>query len=285
MLSKSLCSFFSLLVIAVVLLLEACIPTPPITPTSVPITITPVQTATGVLYEQTVDPNGKPLLSSWRDPDGSDYDEYVWDDFILPSDGMISEINWSGVYDPSRLGKGGPVLDFRVSIFPSSPAGTEPAVAGNPLVEYQTRGNAGETVIGTVGTATLYGYTFTLPTSFAASAGERYWVQIEASQQGSLPDWCLAAGTGGDARHYWRGQRRRRRYYVPFKTRGLCVFHPVSSYANVKGETNVYLFPDPYDYSGRRNTDVFFIQIPQMYGYTAGGTLSGCNITIRQDLG
>jgi hypothetical protein len=65
-------------------------------------------------------------------------------------------------------------------------------VAGNPLVEYQTGGNAGETAVGTVGTPTLFGYTFTLPTSFPAAAGERYWIQIEASQQGPLPDWCLA---------------------------------------------------------------------------------------------
>jgi hypothetical protein len=161
--------------------------------------------STGALYEQPADPNGKLLLSAWRDPDGSDYDEYVWDDFTLSADGTISEISWYGVYDPIKFGKGGTVLDFRVSIYPSTPSGMEPAVAGNPLVEYQTGGNAGETAAGMVGTATLYGYTFTLPTSFPAAAGERYWIQIEASQQGSLPDWCLTAGTGGDARHYWRG--------------------------------------------------------------------------------
>jgi hypothetical protein len=215
-------SIFSLWVVAGVLLLNACIPNPPVTPTpvnvtptSVPSTMMPVPTptepaasptpSTDVLYEQPVDPNGKLLLSAWRDPDGSDYDEYVWDDFTLPSDGTISAIDWYGVYDPLKFGKGGGVFDFRVSIYPSNPAGTEPAVAGLPLVEYQTGGNAGETAVGTVGTATLYGYTFTLPTSFPAAAGERYWIQIEASQQGSLPDWCLMAGTGGDARHYWRG--------------------------------------------------------------------------------
>lgn len=202
-------------VMVVLLVLNACIPTPPVTPTSFPSTLTPVQTATaqastatpatGAIYEQPVDPNGKLLLSSRRDPDGSDYDEYVWEDFTLSSDATISEITWYGVYDPLRFGKGGPVLDFRVSIYPSIPAGTEPAVAGQPLMEYQTGGNAGETAVGTVGTAALYQYTFTLPNSFPASAGEKYWVQIEASQQGSLPDWCLAAGTGGDGRHYWRG--------------------------------------------------------------------------------
>jgi hypothetical protein len=161
--------------------------------------------ATGVLYEQPVDPNGRLLLSSRRDPDGSDYDEYVWEDFTLPAGGMVSEIGWYGVYDPAKFGKGGPVLDFQVSIYPSIHAGTEPAVAGQPLVKYQIGGNAGEVATGTFGEAALYGYTFTLPASFTASAGEKYWIQIEASQQGSLPDWCLAAGTDGDGRHYWRG--------------------------------------------------------------------------------
>lgn len=215
MLYKSSHRVFFLWMTAVLVLLNACIPTPPVTSTFAPGTLAPGPTATepaasptpatGVLYEQPVDPNGRLLLSSWRDPDGSDYDEYVWEDFTLPSGGTISEIGWYGVYDPLKFGKGGPVLDFRVSIYPSIPAGTEPAVAGQPLVEYQTGGNAGETAVGTAGMDPLYKYTFTLPASFSASAGERYWVQIEASQQGSLPDWCLAAGTGGDGRHYWRG--------------------------------------------------------------------------------
>jgi hypothetical protein len=152
-----------------------------------------------------VDTNGKPLISSRRDPDGNDYDEYVWKDFMLPSGGSISEIHWYGLYDPSRFGKGGPVLDFQVSIYPINSAGTGPDVAGSPLVQYQTGGNAGEIAAGTLGSTPLFEYTFTLPASFATSAGEKYWIQIEASQQGSLPDWCLAAGTGGDARHYWKG--------------------------------------------------------------------------------
>jgi hypothetical protein len=219
---KSFHHIFFIWMTAGVVLLSACIPAPPatstpvqFTPTSVQSTMTPIPMDTeqilsptpapGVLYEQPVDPNGKLLLSSRRDPDGSDYDEYVWEDFMLPAGGTVSEIGWYGVYDPAKFGKGGPVLEFQVSIYSSISAGTEPAVAGQPLVKYQIGGNAGETAVGTVGTTALYQYTFTLPNSFSAFAGEKYWVQIEASQQGPLPDWCLAAGTGGDERHYWRG--------------------------------------------------------------------------------
>ena len=160
---------------------------------------------TGTMYSQPIDPGGRLLLSSWRDPDGSDFDQYVWDDFTLQSDRTITEIKWFGVYDPLRLGAGGPVLDFSVSIYPSIAVGTEPHVAGPPLVEYQTGGNAGETSIGLVGVHTVYAYIFSLPTPFTASAGVKYWVQIEAIQHGSTPDWCLAAGSGGDGRHYLRG--------------------------------------------------------------------------------
>lgn len=157
---------------------------------------------TGPLYTQPVDPNGKILLSSWRDPDGSDNDQYVWDEFTLQSDVTITEINWFGVYDPSRFGAGGPVIDFSFSIHSSTAADTEPDVANPPLVHYQTGGNAGETSIGTVGGNAMYSYSFSLPTPFIASAGVKYWVQIEASQQGSIPDWCFAGGSGGSGNHY-----------------------------------------------------------------------------------
>jgi len=159
---------------------------------------------TGPIFTQPVDPNGKLLLSSWLDPDGSDNDQYVWDDFTLQSNGTITEIDWFGVYDPLMFGKGGPVIDFSVSIYSSTAADTEPAVANPPLVHYHTGGNAGETSIGTVGGNAMYSYSFSLPTPFMVSAGIKYWVQIEASQQGILPDWCFAAGSGGSGNHYLR---------------------------------------------------------------------------------
>src|SRR5678815_4355763 len=157
---------------------------------------------TGSIFTQPVDPSGKLFLSSWLDPDGSDFDQYIWDDFTLPSDQTITEINWTGAYDPARAGLGGPVLDFKVWIYPSIAAGTEPAVAGLPLVQYQTGGNAGEISLGMVNGIPMYSYTFSLPTPFNASVGVKYWVHIVASQGGSSPDWSIAAGTGGDASHY-----------------------------------------------------------------------------------
>lgn len=160
---------------------------------------------TGSFYSQPVDPAGSLIFSSWRNPDGSNYDQYVWENFTLLANDTISQIDWTGGYDPTKAGSGGPVLDFQINIYPSIPAGTEPAVANPPLVSYMVGGNAGETSIGTVGSIPMYSYSFTLPASFAVTAGVKYWVQIEATQQGSMPDWGLAAATGGNGYHYQKG--------------------------------------------------------------------------------
>ena len=159
---------------------------------------------TGTLYDQPVDPNSKPLLSAWLDPDGSDNDQYVWDNFTIATNEAITEIDWYGVYDPLRFGAGGPVINFSVSIYSSNISNTEPAVANPPLVHYQTGGNAGEMQIGTVKGAPLYAYAFTLPAPFYVAAGVKYWIQIEAFQHGSIPDWNLAAGDGPDKNHFVR---------------------------------------------------------------------------------
>lgn len=156
----------------------------------------------GNIFTQPIDPSGKLYLSARLEPDGSDFDQYIWDNFTLQSNETVTDIEWIGGYDPLKFGMGGPVVDFTVAIYPSIAAGTEPAVAFPPLVTYQTGGDAGQTSIGMVGTIEMYSYTFHLPVAFSASAGVKYWVHIKAFQNGSGPDWGLAAGTGGNMSHY-----------------------------------------------------------------------------------
>jgi hypothetical protein len=159
---------------------------------------------TGIIYTQPISSSGTLYQSSWLPPNGGgDLDQYVWDNFTLYSTQTVTEIDWFGGYDPAKLGTGGPVFDFSVAIFPSIPAGTQPDVVNPPLVQYQAGGNAGETLFGTVGSTTIYAYTFTLPTPFTATAGTKYWVQLEAFQHGP-PDWGIVAGTGGDRQHFQR---------------------------------------------------------------------------------
>lgn len=156
-----------------------------------------------VVYTQPPGTAGVLYHSSWWDPDGSDYDQYVWDGFALAADQGLIRIEWRGGYDPAYFGSGGPVIDFSIAIYASIPAGTQPDVTHPPLVQYATGGSAGQSYAGSFGGVEMYDYNFTLPTPFHASPRTKYWVQIEASQYG-IPDWGIAAGTGGDGSHFRR---------------------------------------------------------------------------------
>lgn len=154
-----------------------------------------------VVFDQPAGSTGGLLQSSWWSPEGDDHDRYVWDNFTLSSAQDISEIKWRGGHDPLKFGSGGPVLDFTLSIYASIPAGTQPDVSRLPLLELSTEGNANQTWAGEFGETSLYDYTYTLPSAFQASAGTKYWVQIQAAQNG-IPDWGLARATGGDGSHF-----------------------------------------------------------------------------------
>lgn len=150
------------------------------------------QAAGAAVYDQPPDSTGRLIQSSWWTPNGSDYDRYVWEDFTLPTAQAISQITWRGGYDPARFGSGGPVLDFTVAIYASISAGIQPDLTRAPLAEFKTGGNANEAPAGTFAGTKMYDYVFTLPVQFLAAAGTKYWVQIEASQNG-IPDWGIAS--------------------------------------------------------------------------------------------
>jgi hypothetical protein len=170
-----------------------------------------------VLYSQPSNATGTLHQSSWWDPDGSDYDWYVWDSFIIPASRSISEIQWRGGFLYGGTWSG-PVLDFTIAIYPSIAAGTEPDVVHPPLVEYQTGGNANQTPFGVVGTTMLYDYNFVLPTAFQATGGVKYWVHIYAWHHG-IPEWGFANASGGNGAHF-----RRHSEYVFQMAPGDCAF-------------------------------------------------------------
>ena len=157
--------------------------------------------AATTLYSQPPSPSGHLFQSSWWDPDGSNYDQYLWDDFTLSGNETIGEIQWRGGYDPATFGHGGPVLYFTVAIYASIPGGSEPYIL-TPLVEYQTADKAGEVFAGVFGGVSMYDYAFTLPAPFKAAAGTKYWLYIRAAQHGGIPNWGLTVGTGGDGRYF-----------------------------------------------------------------------------------
>ncbi|NLS76162.1 MAG: hypothetical protein GXY76_02770 [Chloroflexi bacterium] len=156
-----------------------------------------------VIYSQPPKPTGGLLPTSWRDPEGSEFDRAVWENFGFGQEKTIHEVRWRGGYDPARGGSGGPVHEFTVDIYQSIPAGSEPDLSLAPLVHYRVGGNAEETPAEVLGGVQTYTYRFALPVPFQAAAATTYWVQIQAFQSGD-PDWGLVVGSGtlGDGRHF-----------------------------------------------------------------------------------
>ena len=54
----------------------------------------------GVVFEQAHDGSGTLHHSSRYQPNGTDYDQFVWDSFSVPSAQAVTEIRWRGGYDP-----------------------------------------------------------------------------------------------------------------------------------------------------------------------------------------
>lgn len=150
----------------------------------------------GVLYEQPPAATGRLVNAAWWEPDGTDYDTWAWDNFILPAGGTITELHWIGGHDPAYWPYSTPVINFEVAIYANSIA-NEPDVVQPPLVHYSTHGNAGESPAGTFAGMPSNHYQFVLPEPFQAAPGVQYWVYILAWQHG-IPDWALAPGSGGD---------------------------------------------------------------------------------------
>lgn len=163
-------------------------------------------TAQTLVFDQPHAGSGATLQSSYWDPDGSDYDQYVWDGFLFNDATAVNEIHWRGGYPGSAGTSGGNITKFKVSIYASIPAGTQPDLGylyTGPIVSYTVNGRANETYAGTFGGTALYDYRYTLPHAFQAVANTRYWLQIEAWQPG-WPNWGIAVGTGGNGSHFRR---------------------------------------------------------------------------------
>lgn len=165
----------------------------------------PASTLPGIIiYSQPPSPTGGLIHSSQvANPNGSDSDQFVWDDFSLASARSITKIQWRGGFDPARGGTGGPVTDFVIGLYASLQGGSQPDLVNPPLLVVHTGGNAGQQPAGTTGGIPMYSYQFILPSAFQAAGGVKYWLQIEAVQTG-LPDWGLEVGTGGNSTYFRR---------------------------------------------------------------------------------
>ena len=156
----------------------------------------------GIVYSQPHNGTGTLLQSSWWDPIGTDYDQYVWDSFRLTTSTPVTAIQWRGGYINGRY-LGSWVADFTVAIYGDIANGYQADIVHPPLVTYQVGGNANETPASTFGGMALYDYSFTLPTPFLAQSNRFYWVQIEAWHHG-IPDWGFATSSSGNGSYMRR---------------------------------------------------------------------------------
>jgi hypothetical protein len=163
-----------------------------------------------VIFQQPPSSTVQFFVSSRWGEDGSDYDEYTWDNFTLASTRAITEIHWRGGY----VNVVAPITQFEIAIYGSIPAGSQPDIGGGPLVHYEFPGNAGQTPAGSAGGVSVFDYGVTLPTPFNAVGGTKYWVEILAWQNG-LPFWSIQRGTGGNNSHFRFSE-------------GLAMFHSIT---------------------------------------------------------
>lgn len=164
-----------------------------------------------VVYSQAPSPAGGQFQSSWWSPISSDYDTFVWDNFSLNSNQSITQIQWTGGYNPllTGYGAGQTPTSFTIQIWSSLDSGvvalqpdlTNAQGGGGNLAQYTINGNAGETLTGNINGVATYSYSYTLNTPFAVTAGKNYWVSIVAAEPG-IPTWGLSTGTGGDGKHF-----------------------------------------------------------------------------------
>jgi hypothetical protein len=154
----------------------------------------------GVVFEQAHDGSGTLHHSSRYQANGTDYDQFVWDSFSVPTAQAVTGIRWRGGYNPGWSYWAGQIANFRVSIYASIPGLSQPFLGpGYPhtpatLIAYDTGDKAGETSAGVFDGVEMFDYHFTLPTPFQAAADTVYWVQIEAEFVNGIPSWGFATG-------------------------------------------------------------------------------------------
>jgi hypothetical protein len=157
----------------------------------------------GILFSQPPTDTGTLYESSYLAPDGNtDNMRYQYERFSVATTQNISHIAWRGGYTGNNRATN-PVTDFVIEIYAATANGFYPDFATR-LKKYQISGNCNETSAGIFGGVQMYDYSLTLPTSFNATAGVYYWVQIEAWQHVYPLSWGHNSGAGGNGFHYQR---------------------------------------------------------------------------------
>lgn len=139
-------------------------------------------TPSGTAYEQPILAGGNGYLSARHTVNGGPSDQFVWDGFTVASAQTIREIQWTG----TRTGAA--PVGFEITLNTSTSIGGTTYVATDAASETPTAVNG------------VYAYKYKLPTAFALTANQAYWLKIVAIQNDSA-NWKWSAGTTGNGNH------------------------------------------------------------------------------------
>jgi hypothetical protein len=162
-----------------------------------------VKANAGVVYDQP--PTFPGTTTAWTstfDPVifGNFYTTY--DNFSLASSSVVTDLTWQGFsFDSNSLGgTSNPVLSFNVSFY--ADASGKPGVSLSSQHIAFTSSVAGTTDYFANGKSeTIYNYSGSLTSGFAAAAGTSYWLSVQAVT--NYPAyWSWTSGTGGDGASY-----------------------------------------------------------------------------------
>ena len=137
-----------------------------------------------VSYSQAPIAAGAGHLSASNTANGSNFDEFVWDSFSVPSTQTLREIQWRGTSLTASHS------EFVISI-------NTIALPGGSV--WHVAGNAHEVPVEATGVSD---FRFTLPAGFVMTGGQTYWLQIYAVQNELPPGWRWSAGMGGNGAHF-----------------------------------------------------------------------------------
>lgn len=130
-----------------------------------------------VLFDQMTNPSQTIFQSSWYAPDGSDGDQYIYDNFLIPGDSTVSEVWFVGTAMQNnftvRFYTGYPGYPDAA---PSSVALAPDETAANYISSYTfTASSSNPTLIPGTG---LYQQHVVLPTPITFTGNTVYWIRI-----------------------------------------------------------------------------------------------------------
>lgn len=143
-----------------------------------------------VLFEQPIIEDNLIGIRSQNAPNAYGDNYLAFDNFVLTTDALVTEVQWHGVFTSPGLRR--PITEFEITFW-SDDAG----LPGEPLQSYVIPGIAGEEFVDGSSAALGFRYHTELPTPFEAESNTTYWLSIQPTLD-FPPQWSWRQGINGD---------------------------------------------------------------------------------------